>query len=90
MADGKMVTGADCELQNENGQYQLKPQVTHLFDEQAAILKCPVATLIIRKLELSSFLRRMQACMANIILGGGIGALIDHGNGKAPTPTGCN
>ncbi|MCP5269539.1 MAG: hypothetical protein H6943_10980 [Zoogloeaceae bacterium] len=83
MADGKMVTGADCELQNENGQYQLKTPGDALVRRAGGNLEVscrhpdyPEARAIV--------ISRANAGMyGNIILGGGIGALIDHGNGKA-------
>jgi len=82
---GEMITGADCKLTNDYGSFTLKSGDTTQIRRSGKDLDIlckhpnnPDATA-------RAVSRANSGMYGNIILGGGIGALIDHNKGTAYT-----
>lgn len=84
-ADGSLVPGADCKLSNDYGSYSVKSGETLQVRRSSQDMD-----IVCRQAEqpdaLGRAISRANAGMAgNILIGGGIGAIIDHSKGTAYT-----
>ncbi len=84
-ASGQMVTGADCKLTNDYGTFTAKSgetaQVRRSSKDLDIVCKHPENPEAIARA-----ISRVNAGMfGNILIGGGIGAIIDHSKGTAYT-----
>lgn len=83
--DGKSVAGADCTLSNDYGQTTMRSGATTQVRRSSKDLDI-VCKDLGRPDAVARAISRANAGMAgNIILGGGIGAIIDHSKGTAYT-----
>ena len=82
---GTVVTGADCKLTNDYGVFTVKSGETAQVRRSSKDLaiECTSATNPVAKGQAVS--RANGGMFGNIILGGGIGAIIDHNKGTAYT-----
>ncbi|MDB5874821.1 MAG: hypothetical protein JWQ07_4263 [Ramlibacter sp.] len=82
-ADGSAVTGADCALSNDKGTWRIKsPGDTSIVRSNKPMeVKCEKAPLPQGMVSVESGTR--GAMFGNIILGGVVGAVIDHSSGAA-------
>jgi len=83
--DGKAVAGADCTLRNDFGTFTMKSGTTAPIHRsgQDLDISCKDAT---RPEAVARAISRANAGLAgNILIGGGIGAIIDHSKGTAYT-----
>ena len=82
---GAVVTGADCKLTNDYGVFAVKSGETTQVRRSSKDLaiECTSASNPVAKGQAVS--RANGGMFGNIILGGGIGAVIDHNKGTAYT-----
>ena len=82
---GSLVTGADCKLTNDYGVFNVKSGDTAQVRRSSKDLaiECTSAANPVAKGQAIS--RANGGMFGNIILGGGIGAVIDHNKGTAYT-----
>ena len=81
--DNKDVTGASCELRNDEGTWTAVTPASVMVrrSNKDLMVKCTKPGLADARANVVS---RTKANMwGNIIIGGGIGAIIDHNNGSA-------
>lgn len=83
--DGEVVTGADCKLINDTGLFTMKSGDTAQVSRSSKDLDI-TCTHVSGPDAVGRAISRANAGMwGNIILGGGIGAIIDHSNNTAYT-----
>lgn len=84
-AEGQVVAGAECKLTNDYGTLQMKSgdsvQVRRSSKDLDIVCKDPANPEAVAK----AISRANGGMFGNIILGGGIGAIIDHNKGTAYT-----
>jgi hypothetical protein len=84
-SEGALVAGADCKLTNDYGVFQVKSgetvQVRRSSKDLEILCKDPTNPDALAK----AISRANGGMFGNIILGGGIGAIIDHNKGTAYT-----
>ena len=82
---GDLVAGADCRLSNDYGVFQVKSgetvQVRRSSKDLEIVCKDPANPDAVAK----AISRANGGMFGNILLGGGIGAIIDHNKGTAYT-----
>jgi hypothetical protein len=80
---GDEVKGAQCRLENDNGQFNLTTpgSVTVRKSSKDLMITCTAADRADAKAVVTS--RAGAGMYGNIIFGGGIGAIIDHSKGTA-------
>lgn len=82
---GELVTGADCKLTNDYGDFKVKSgetvQVRRSSKDLDIVCKDPANPDALAR----AISRANGGMFGNIILGGGIGAVIDHNKGTAYT-----
>lgn len=82
-ADNKDLTGAQCELKNDEGSWTAVTPATVMVQRsnKDLMVKCTKSGFADARANVVS---KTKANMwGNIIFGGGIGAIIDHNNGSA-------
>ncbi len=84
-ADGKTVTGAECKLSNDYGTMTVKSGDTAQVRRSATDLQISCEHPENGKAEARAVSRANGGMWGNVILGGGIGALVDHNRGTAYT-----
>lgn len=83
--DGKLVTGADCKLTNDYGSFSTKSGETVQIRRSSKDLDIVCKTAEQNDATGRAISRANGGMFGNIILGGGIGAIIDHNKGTAYT-----
>ena len=83
--DGKLVNGADCKLTNDYGSFNTKSGDTVQVRRSSKDLDIVCKTQEQPDASGRAISRANGGMFGNIILGGGIGAIIDHNKGTAYT-----
>jgi hypothetical protein len=83
--DGKLVNGADCKLTNDYGSFSTKSGETVQIRRSSKDLDIVCKTTEQNDATGRAISRANGGMFGNIILGGGIGAIIDHNKGTAYT-----
>jgi hypothetical protein len=83
--DGKSVTGADCKLTNDYGTISMKSGDTTQVRRSSKDLDIVCVKVDNPDAKARAISRANGGMWGNIILGGGIGAIIDHNKGTAYT-----
>ena len=83
--DGQLVTGADCKLTNDYGSFITKSGETVQIRRSSKDLDIVCKTAEQNDATARSISRANGGMFGNILLGGGIGAIIDHNKGTAYT-----
>ena len=81
--DGKLVNGADCKLTNDYGSFNTKSGDTVQVRRSSKDLDIVCKTQEQPDASGRAISRANGGMFGNIILGGGIGAIIDHNKGTA-------
>jgi len=84
-ADGQLVSGAECKLTNDYGSITLKSGDTSLVRRSSKDLDIVCRHPDNPDASARAISRANGGMFGNIILGGGIGAIIDHNKGTAYT-----
>jgi hypothetical protein len=84
-ADGKPVTGADCKLKNDFGAYAGKSGAIVQVHRSSKDLDITCTSQSRSDANGQAISRANAGLAGNILIGGGIGALIDHNKGTAYT-----
>jgi len=85
MADGGEVRDADCELSNENGTFRMKTPGDIVVRRASADMNVTCTKSGLPDARATATSRANAGMWGNIIIGGGIGAIIDHSKGTAYT-----
>ncbi len=80
---GKNVAQVDCTLKNEKGQWKVKAPNTVSVHKAAGDLSVECKKAGLPNGTLKAISRAGAGMYGNILIGGGIGALIDHNKGTA-------
>lgn len=81
--DGKEITGANCELSNDSGTVTLVTPCSAIVHRSNSDLKITCKKEGQPTASASATSRVTGSMFGNILLGGGIGAIVDHSNGSA-------
>ncbi len=81
--DGKEITGANCELSNDSGTVTLVSPGSAIVHRSSSDLKITCKKEGHATASASATSRVTGSMFGNILLGGGIGAIVDHSNGSA-------
>lgn len=84
-AEGKVVAGADCKLTNDYGSTAMKSGDTVQIRRSSKDLDITCAHPQNAQANARAISRANAGMFGNIILGGGIGAIVDHNKGTAYT-----
>lgn len=82
---GAVVTGADCKLTNDYGVFNVKSGDTAQVRRSSKDLAIECTSAANPEAKGQAVSRANGGMMGNILLGGGIGAIIDHNKGTAYT-----
>ena len=81
--DGKEVTGANCELSNDSGTVTVVTPGSAMVHRSSSDLRITCKKDGQPSGSASATSRVTGSMFGNILLGGGIGAIVDHSNGSA-------
>lgn len=84
-AEGLLVNGAECKLTNDYGSFTAKSGDTIQVRRSSKDLDIVCKTLDQQDASARAISRANGGMFGNILLGGGIGAIIDHNKGTAYT-----
>ena len=84
-AEGQLVAGAECKLTNDYGTVQMKSGDTVQVRRSSKDLDIVCKDAANPEASAQAISRANAGMFGNIILGGGIGAIIDHNKGTAYT-----
>lgn len=84
-ADGKLVTGADCKMINDYGSFSVKSGESLAVHRSSKDLELNCVHPENGNAKGRAISRVNGGMFGNIIIGGGIGAVIDHNRGTAYT-----
>ncbi|WP_212745176.1 hypothetical protein [Hydrogenophaga sp. 2FB] len=82
---GQLITGADCKLSNDRGSVSVKSGETTLVRRSNTDVDIVCSHPENRTASARAISRANAGMFGNIIIGGGIGAIIDHNQGTAYT-----
>lgn len=82
---GQLVTGADCKLSNDRGNVSVKSGETTLVRRSNTDVDIVCSHPENRVASARAISRANAGMFGNILIGGGIGAIIDHNQGTAYT-----
>jgi hypothetical protein len=82
---GQLVTGAECKLTNDRGSVSVKSGETTLMRRSSTDVEIVCNHPENRVASARAISRANAGMFGNIIIGGGIGAIIDHNQGTAYT-----
>lgn len=83
LPDGGAAEGADCALQSDGKRYELKTPGTVVVARSGSNLEITCRHPSFPEAKATAVSRANAGMYGNILLGGAIGAIIDHSSGKA-------